>query len=159
MAFKGTSNSVVFRERRADFATRISSRGHGFEFSSSEALNAPMRQQITDMLAVLAIAVRESEKGNQDAVCQVNRLRGQLGNIRKMLVDPHTYKTADIFMTVARHVLPQEMFDALLSETRAMRDTAAIGLIHSIDDAMGTPKDRPVTFETRLGRKLPRGGP
>ncbi len=132
MAFKGATLSESFAERRANFSTRISSRGHGFEFVGHEGLNASLRQQIPAMSQALLRAYAEADR-NPDAAAQVNRLRGQLGNVRDVLLKPQTYRLADIFMTAARHMLPQDIFDAILTESRAVRDTSRTTLVRDID--------------------------
>ena len=133
-------------------STRFSSRGHRFEQSVYEDMHKPMAGQLPDMFRVLKIAEEAAAEGNRDAEAQVNRMRGQLANWRKVLTRPDSFSTADIFMTIARHVLPQEFFDGILAEVRLVREGVGREAAALIDDALHRTQPLPpvVTFNRKV---------
>lgn len=147
---KAASRYKEFSERRANLSTRMSSRGHGFEASIEEDLQRSIVDQIPSWIVVLKAAEASAARGNEDAARQVNAIRGRLCSWRRLLSDPRSFSTAALFMTVARELLPFEFFDALLAETRAIREGVAATLISDINEACGdAPPQGTVTFRTQ----------
>ena len=130
---KAASMSVTFRERRANLSTRLSARGHRFEFSEQDDLHASLQRQIRDMCQAVVLA---EAIGTADAMAQVNRLRGKLGNFRQIIRGTFKGSTADIFMAAARELLPQHVFDELLIQTRWLRSREAEQEIATIDTCL-----------------------
>lgn len=137
------SLATQFRERRAVFSDRISARGHGHEFVEWIPGHLSIAKAVRDTCQALVIAQAAMDAGVPDAEKQVNRLRGDLGSWRSKLHDPANYSTPDIFMSVARALLPPELFDALLAQMRFVREEEARTMIEQIDGAMGKAKDIP----------------
>lgn len=152
---RATSLAECFRERRAEFSTRIGARGDGFEFGEWGAINPDFRAQVSEMCRVLKLAEAAASEGDEAAFRQVNQLRGKLGNFRRMIREPQAFALPDFFMTVAREVLPQWVFDAVMTDARWMRELEATEVAAQIDAAIGAPRGSPsaVSMRTRQRSK------
>jgi hypothetical protein len=137
---RATALAESFRERRAEFSTRIGARGEGFEFGEYGSLHPRLQTQIEEMIRVLKLAEAAARLGNAEAECQLNTLRGKLGNFRRMLRQPDSFQASDFFMTVAREVLPTWVFEAVMTDARWMRELEAQDTAAAIDAAIGPPK-------------------
>mgnify|MGYP000921059406 FL=1 len=132
-----------FRNRAANFSTRISARGHGFSDqlpTVKELREGDVWSAIAEIASAALVIASALESGNEErgneARAQLNRLRGQLGLWRQRLHDPHYWDTSAAFMTVARLRLPEELFESLQAETRAVRHVDAVKAISEIDEVM-----------------------
>jgi hypothetical protein len=137
---RAASLGQQFRARRGVFSDRISARGHRYEFSELDGLHGDMKTQILQMVQTLSVLEKSD---HPDARKQINRLRGQLGNFRDMVRNELRFKTGDVFMSVARHLLPEDFFDAIFDQVRWLKTLEAKETINAIEGVFEAKRARP----------------
>jgi hypothetical protein len=140
MGTKARARQQAFRERVANYSTRVSARGFGFPdmWRPEMELLGDLTSQLDSMIETLR-AVAQSDGADRKA--QVNRLRGSLGHWASKIGDRRYWDNSQGFYTVARAVLPQEVIDQIMVQVEAARDLAAMGYRDRILRALDETKE------------------